>query len=320
MKDKEKLRFGLESRKKTGLGKIALLLWRSRYAYLFLTPLMISILVFCYYPPISGIVTSFFEWQGGNSPKTFIGFDNYIKLFNDSVFLKSIGTMFIILIPKLLIGIFAPLIMAEFIFNVRSTKLKSVYRIIVLLPMVAPGVVNTLLWKFIYQPDNGLLNAVLELFGVLPNGNPIDWLNDEKYVLFAVIFMGFPWIGGTNVLIYMAGLMSISKEVMEASELDGCSIFRRVFAIDLPQIVGQIRYFLIFGLIGGFQDYGVQVLLTDGGPANATMVPGYYMYLEGMASNRGYANAVGTVIFVVVFAFTMLTFKITGAGKFETME
>lgn len=307
----------LQNEQKTGYKKVAFNLWRSRYAYLFLAPLIISILVFCYYPPISGMINSFYKPAIGLSERTFIGWQNYIDIFKDPVFVKSIGTMFILLIPKLIIGVFAPLIMAELIFNVKSKRAQTIYRVVVLLPMIAPGVVNTLLWKFIYEPNSGLLNTLLKALGM---AGKIDWLGDSKYVLFSVIFMGFPWIGGTNVLIYMAGLMSISSEVMEASELDGCNTLKRVIYIDLPQIVGQMRYFLIFGIIGGFQDYGVQVLLTDGGPSNTTMVPGYYMYKYGRAGETGIANAAGTVIFFVVMIFTMLTFKITGAGKFDKID
>jgi ABC-type sugar transport system permease subunit len=119
--------------------------------------------------------------------------------------------------------------------------------------------------------------------------------------------MGFPWVGGTSVLIYMSGLMNISAEVIDASKLDGASTFRRILSIDIPLLVGQIRYFLIFGIIGGFQDYGTQVVLTQGGPGYATYVPGYYMWeLVYTFDNIGKASAVGTLLFIVIIFFTII--------------
>ena len=161
-----------------------------------------------------------------------------------------------------------------------------------------------------YDPNNGLLTALLRAFGVLDGGAVIDWLGDPQWVIFSVIFMGFPWIGGTAVLIYMSGLMNIPTEVVESSLLDGCSTLRRVFVIDLPTIIGQVRYFLIMGIIGALQDYSLQLMLTGGGPGYSTMVPGYYMYLEAFTANRmGYACAIGTSLFVMIFIITGFTYK-----------
>ena len=279
-------------------------IYRARLAYLFLLPLFFFLLTFSYYPAISGIYHSFFKWSDISSE--FIGLKNYIDLFSDrAVFLPSLWTMVKITLPKLLIGVFMPLIVAELIFNLRSDRAKGVYRILVLLPIVAPGVVNTLIWGYIYDPNLGLLSAVYKAFG----GGTVDWLGNMNTVIPAIIFMGFPWIGGTSVLIYTSGLMAISESVRESARLDGAGVMRRIFTIDLPLIVGQIRYFLIFGIIGGIQDYSVQFLLTDGGPAGSTMVPGYYMYKKAFVSGEmGYACAVGTFLFAIIMVLTLLSF------------
>jgi ABC-type sugar transport system permease subunit len=133
--------------------------------------------------------------------------------------------------------------------------------------------------------------------------------------------MGFPWVGGTSVLIYMSGMMNISPEVIEASRLDGASTLRRIFSIDMPLLSGQIRYFLIFGVISGFQDYGIQMVLTDGKPGYSTVVPGFYMYMNAFRfGSLGYACAIGTVLFAVIMLMTMLTFKLSGAKNFALPE
>ena len=240
-----------------------------------------------------------------------LGFQNFSELFSDPIFLNSFGTMFKIMLPKLAIGVIMPLVGAELIFAVRKTSWQSAYRFLFLLPMVAPGVVNLLIWKNIYDANSGLMTELVRLLGIVGPEESVDWLGSSKYIIFSIIFMGFPWLGGTSVLIYMSGLMNISTEVIEASRLDGAGTWTRIFRIDLPLLMGQIRYFLIFGLIGGFQDYGVQVVLTSGGPDGyATYVPGYYMYeLMYAHGTIGKAAAVGTVLFLIIMVVTAVTYK-----------
>ncbi len=286
-------------------------LWRrivdARMAYLFIAPLMIGLLVFCYFPPISGFIHGFYEWDGSGAA-TFTGFENYKNLFSDQVFLNSIPTMFYLLLPNLAKGIIAPLVMAELIFALKSQKLQSVTRVLILLPIVAPGVVGNLIWKNIYAAD-GLMTNLAQIFGAIPKEATIRWF-DQQHIIFSLVFMGFPWIGGTAVLIYMSGLMNISGDVIEASRLDGCGTLRRIFVIDLPMLMGQIRYFLVFGIIGGLQDYGAQIVMTDGEP----MVPGFYMYKQAFSfGNMGYACSIGTFLFFVIMIITLIGFRIMNA-------
>ncbi|WP_181918187.1 carbohydrate ABC transporter permease [Cohnella phaseoli] len=284
-------------------------IWKSRKAYLFLSPLFVGLLVFCYFPPLSGIYHSFFDWDSVGKAE-FIGWGNYRELFRDQVFLNSIPTAFLILIPRLLIGIVVPLIMAEMIFSVTKKKMQSIYRILILLPIVAPGVVSLLIWKFIYDPTSGLAIGLMKAFGLAEPDAVIHWLGDPGLVILSIVFMGFPWIGGTSVLIYMAGLMNISTEVIESAQLDGASVWRRIWSIDIPHVMGQIRFFLIFGIISGLQDFGIQIVLTSGGPGYSTYVPGYYMYIEAFTAGRmGYASTIGTVMFAAIFLLSLLAFR-----------
>lgn len=292
-------------------------IWDAKIAYLLLAPLVIGLLVTAYIPPFSGLYHAFFDWDV-TGKTIFVGLDNFKELFQDKVFLNSIPTLFKIMVPRLLISILVPLIVAELIFAIGSKKWQYRYRILILLPMVAPGMVSTLLWKRIFDPLTGLLTSVLKAVGIIGPDPIINWLSDPKWVIPSLIFMGFPWIGGTAVLIYMAGLMNISEEIMEASVLDGCSKIKRILKIDLPLITGQIRYFLVFGLIGGIQDYNSQLLLTQGGPGYATYVPGYYMYTKAFGANRmGYASAVGFVMFFAIFGLTVLVFRLSTAKNEE---
>ncbi len=289
---------------------------KNKLAYLFILPLMLGTLAFSYYPAISGIVTSFFKWDGTGT-REFIGIGNYIELFNDEIFLNSIITMIVLLIPRLLIGVFMPLLFAELIFNTKNKKLQSFYRVAVLIPMIAPGVVGMLIWQNIFEPSTGLYSQLLTFLGILKPGEVVDFLNDPKWVISTVIILGFPWTNGTSILIYISGLNAISEEVIEASKLDKCSTWKRIRKIDLPLLLGQVRYFFIFGLIGLLQDYGIQIVLTNGGPGYSTYVPGWYMYRLAFTSGRyGYASAVGIFLFAVIFIISLVAFKLMNYGPF----
>jgi ABC-type sugar transport system permease subunit len=184
------------------------------------------------------------------------------------------------------------------------------YRVGILLPIVAPGVVSLLIWRFIYDPRDGPISVLAKALGIIGRSDFVAWLNDPATVIPAIIFMGFPWISGTSVLIYMSGLMNISTEIIESSRLDGATVLQRIFKIDLPMILGQIKYFLVFGIIGGLQDYGVQMVLTKGGPGYTTYVPGFYMYMKAFESGRmGYAASVGTALFAVILVLTVANYR-----------
>ena len=290
-------------------------IWKARTAYLLLSPLIIGLMITAYYPPISGLYHSFFQWDATGT-EVFIGLGNFKELFQDPTFLNSIPTLFKLMIPRLLISVIVPLITAEMIFAVTNKKWQYNYRVMSLLPMIAPGMVYTLIWQKIYDPQTGLLTTVLKGMGIMTQDQVINWLGDPHLVIPALIFMGFPWIGGTAVLIYMSGLMNISGEVIEASVLDGCSTFKRIWNIDLPLLVGQIKYFLVFGLIGGIQDYNSQLILTQGGPGYTTYVPGYFMYVKAFTAGRmGYASAVGFVMFIVIFSLTIFIMRFRKKGE-----
>jgi|YelNatPaOPRAMG01_1025707.scaffolds.fasta_scaffold10645_4 ABC-type sugar transport system permease subunit len=284
-------------------------IWESRKAYLFLSPLFIGLIIFVYYPPISGLYHAFFNWDAVGKA-SFIGLNNFKELFKDQIFINSFPVMLKLLIPRLIIGVTVPLIMAEVVFAVKNPKWNYAYRVLLLLPMITPGVVGMLIWGFIYDPINGLATFIAKSLRLLPRDGFINWLGDPRTVIPSIIFMGFPWIGGTSVLIYMAGLMNVPTEIMESSVLDGASTLKRIWNIDIPLLIGQIRYFLIFGIIGGLQDYGVQIVLTHGGPGYSTIVPGYYMFIQAFISGRmGYACAIGTILFLIIFILTILTYR-----------
>lgn len=290
-------------------------LWKSRKAYIMLTPIFLCLAIFNYYPPIMGAIRSFYDWS--TTGKKFVGFDNYIELFSDKIFINSLKTLFCLTWPRLLISMVVPFVFAEMIFAVKNKKLQYFYRVLIVLPLVTPGIVNTYIWKFIYEPMNGLAITILKGIGIIDPSITIDWLNDGRYVIGSIVFMGFPWVAGTAVLIYLAGLNSISESVFESCKLEGCGIIKRILLIDIPLSLGQIKFFLIVGLIALIQEFGTQLILTQGGPGYDTWVPGWHLYQMAFTNDRmGYACAIGMVMFVFLLGVSIAIRKLFKTEEF----
>ncbi len=276
------------------------------WGFTFVAPLLIFLCIFSIVPFFYGIIMSFFDVSTSSPGWTFIGIQNYKELFSDQAFWNSCKTMLILLGPKLIIGVFIPFVFAEIIFALKNKNAQKIYRVLMLLPIVTPGVVGMLIWKNIYAVD-GLVNSFIKLFS--NDFKPIDYLNSDAapwktYV--ALIMLGFPWVGGTSVLIYLSGLMNINASIYEASEIDACSTMRRIRKIDIPLCLGQFRYFLIFGIINGIQDYGIQMVLYKQAP-DYVFVPGFYLYQQAYTNDRsGYAASVGVCLFLVIALLTVI--------------
>lgn len=288
---------------------------RNKYGYMFVLPLLFMLAVFSIIPFFYGIIMSLFDVSSSSATWQFVGFGNYAELFRDQTFWTSCKTMMILLLPKLVINVVVPFVFAEIILALRRKGAQKIYRILMLLPIVAPGVVGMLIWKNIYATD-GLINSFIKLFN--PAFEGIDYLNsdDAPYkTIIALIFLGFPWVGGTSVLIYLSGLMNINGSINEASKIDGCSTMKRIMTIDVPLCLGQIRYFLIFGIINGLQDYGIQMVLYKVAP-DYVYVPGYYLYQKAYTDDQsGYAASIGVCLFVVILALTLLANYLTSEKR-----
>ena len=205
-------------------------------------------------------------------------------------------------------GLFPPLFAAELLFALRNAKISNVYRTLFLLPTLVPTMVVVLLWKFIYHFRYGMINEFLSAVGLEALRH--DWQGSFDTALPALMFFGFPWIHGTTLLILMAGLLSISNEILDAYRIDGGSTFKRIFLIDIPMISGAIRLVVILTVIGALQGINLQFAMTNGGPGYATAVPAYYMYKMAFVGwKMGYASAIGVFLFVTIFVLSYLNMR-----------
>jgi ABC-type sugar transport system permease subunit len=194
---------------------------------------------------------------------------------------------------------------AELVYNLRSTQMRSVWRVVFTIPLVIPTTVVFLIWRRVYSGDIGLLNDTLRLFGL--DGLTRAWLGNPDTALWALIFVGFPLISTFGFLVILAGLENLPQEVNSAALLDGCSRFHRVFAIDLPAMRGPLAFVAILSINAGLQEFAPMFIMTGGGgPVNATQSPGLYLYQQAITYGKyGYASAIGTILMLVTLAFSI---------------
>lgn len=287
---------------------------RGNIAYVWLILPVAAVMIFCMYPAVTAIVRSFMDWTPSKSE--WIWFDNYKTLFTDKLFGKSFVNMIILVVCNLITSNVMTLLLAELLFNLKFGKLEKVYRYLFLLPALVPGMVSVLLWKnvILSGSEEGLFNSILALFGAKPSG----WYFDKSRVILSMVLTSFPWVGGISFLIYLSGLQAIPESVYEAAELDGLSAFGRVLKIDLPLLVGQIKYFIIIGIINGVQVYDLQLIMAMSPVDPASTVPGYILYHYTFSSPKyGYAASIGVVLFVITLVLSTISNKISDKMRAE---
>ena len=281
---------------------------KNKNCYLLLLPTFILLFVFEYYPALSAVYYSFFEWDGFTPPR-YVGLENFIQLiFKDTVMAISAKNITILTLFRVIIAITVPLFAAELIFSIFNTKMAYIYRTLLVIPMVVPSMVNLLVWKFVYNPQYGLLNQFLKAIGL--SNLCRAWLGDFSTALYAILFLGFPWISSLWFLIFLAGLQNISTDIFDAAKIDGVTGLKRIRFIDIPLILGQIKLILILSTINALQGYVGIMVLTNGGPGNSTMVPGLYLYNNAFYFNKmGYACSIGMILFSILLVLTYINLK-----------
>jgi len=282
------------SRRRTSIVVIALML----------APTLVLLALFSYYPAVLGLSRAFTRWETGEDPQ-WIGLSNFVAMWHDEFLRLSLRNLLVLLVANVLKTLTMPLLVAELLMSLRSPRWQYVMRTAFILPMVVPGMVTMLLWSFIYDGSVGLLNQILETLGM--GAMARSWLGDSGTALWAIIGIGFPWAGGLALLIYLAGLNAISGDVWDSCQVDGVGGLKRVWYVDLPLLLPQVRLLVILTLIGVLQDFGSILVLTGGGPGLATHVPALHMYFQAFRfGHMGYAAAIGLTLFVAIFTLSLL--------------
>ncbi|MBA3379656.1 MAG: sugar ABC transporter permease, partial [Chloroflexia bacterium] len=282
--------------------------WKARIAYLFALPAVALIALFSYYPAAMAIYYSFTNYSL-RSITEWVGFDNYQNiLFDDPYFRVGIKNMLIITVTSVIKTLTVPLLIAELIFWLRNSWHSYIFRTLFILPTVVPGLVFTLMWRQIYDPDTGLIN---ELLGVLGLDNlQTAWLGNPETALWAIIGVGFPWVDAFALLILLGGLLNINSELFDAAKVDGASVWQRFRNIDLPLLVPQFRILLFFAIAGTVQGFVSIFILTRGGPGMTTYIPSLQMYMRIADGDFGYASAVGVILFLFILVATFVVLRL----------
>ena len=290
---------------------------RHRTAYLMLLPSIALILIFNYYNVFQAFYYAFTDWSLSTRTMrevNFIGLDNFRKMITEGYFLLGVKNLVIIMLCSFAKLLTIPVLLAELVFAMRtltgkSSKRRYWFRLLLVIPMVVPGVVSTLMWKNIFDPNIGALNSILDVIG--KSSWKHSWLGDPSTALWAIIFMGFPWVNSFAFLVFYGGLINIPEDLFEAAKVDGSNPAWNFFHIHLPLISPQLKMLIITTFIGAVQDYGGVLLLTSGGPGYTTYVPGLELYFAATKFGQyGYACAMGLVMFIVILIGSLLNLRI----------
>ena len=278
-------------------------------SYCFLAPVLIFFVVFVLVPMIMGFVTSFFNYTMIDF--TFVGIDNYVRMFNDEVFRKSLVNTLIIVIGSVPVVVIFSLFVASQTYE-RSMFTRSFFRCVFFLPVVTGSVAVTVVWKWIYDPLSGILNYILKAGHVIDQN--ISWLGDSRYALWAIIIILLTTSIGQPIILYIAALGNVDKSLVEAARVDGATEFNVFWKIKWSSLLPTTLYIVVITTINSFQCFALIQLLTSGGPNYSTSTIMYYLYETAFKKfEYGYANAMGVILALIIGFISFVQFKALGS-------
>ena len=270
---------------------------------LFVLPGMLVFFLFLLWPISKSLDISLYKWNGLGAMTDYLGLDNYTTLFNNSIFRSSLTHSFVIMILSL--GIQLPLALGLALLVGRGDlRGRRMFRGILFIPFIFSEIISAILWLYVLKPVNGLANVAL--LAVVPGFQPISWLADRNIVLFG-IFAVITWkYFGFHMILYMAGLQNISKDLEDAARVDGATEGNVLRFITLPLLGSTIRLTVFLSVLGSFQQFVIINVMTLGGPVNASEVIGTYLFKYGIQQSKlGYGSAVAVILFVITLIFSV---------------
>jgi len=281
--------------------------------YLAISPWLIGFLAFQVFPLLLAIYLCFVDWTYTGAP-VWVGLGNFREMFSAELFYKSLGNTAYYTFIAVGLQVGTALIAALAV----NQKIHAVnfYRFAFYLPSIVPSVGVAYLWMWIYNPEFGLLNAVLRSVG-LPGQR---WLYEPSMAKMAYIFMSLWGIGG-GMVIFLAGLQGIPDLLYEAAEIDGAGRWSKFWNVTIPMLSPIIFFNLVMNVIGSFQIFTAAYLMTAGSPQNSTLFYVLYLYRSAFEDIRfGYASALAWALFLIILGFTVLQFKLSGRWVYYESE
>ncbi|QNS07859.1 carbohydrate ABC transporter permease [Streptomyces xanthii] len=282
---------------------------RRRAGLLMVAPALLHAALWIGVPVVAAVFLAFTSYDVLSAPR-FVGLDNFRDMLDDAVFRKSILNTVIYTFFTVPFGMVLGLLLALALD--KGLRARGVFRTAIFLPQVTATVAIALVWLWIYNPRNGLFNTLLALFGI----EGPAWLASTSWAMPSVILVGI-WQGiGMKMLIYLAALQNLPKDLYEAASVDGASPVRQFFSLTLPLLKPATFFVLITSLISAFQSFDQIYILTDGGPAGSTTMMTYEIYKSAFREFRvGYACAQSLVLFVLLMGFTLVNRRIMGGTR-----
>ncbi len=281
--------------------KVVKQMWCQKGIYLALLPSLILLILFCYYEAIASIALSFFDYSVENPTMIWNNFENYKQVFFSKDSAEAFLNLVIFLVFDIVTALVPPLLFAFFLSVMKSERLSNATRTLLFVSHVVPSIAGMLIWKTGIYGGSGVLNTIIEWFG----GEPIAFLGQTEYAKWAILMIGFPFIG--SYLIFYGGMMNISRSYYEAAELEGIGIWRRFFSIDIPLIFPQLKYVFITSFIHSLQNFQRTYMITGG--SFGTKTPIHMMYQNMVNGQYGQASAFATVIFILLFGATYVNLR-----------
>ncbi|MFV9425351.1 carbohydrate ABC transporter permease [Microbacterium sp. S1037] len=272
----------------------------------FLLPTFVVFGYFAWWPILQSAALAFQQTDLVTAPE-WVGWSNFEVLFSDPLLPRAAVNTLWFTVLSLAIGLPVPLVCAVLISELRRGG--TLARVLAYLPVVIPPVVSVLLWKVFFNPGaSGVVNSLLGLVGI----DPLPWLQSPGTAMPSLVIVA-TWSGaGTAILIYLAALTGVSTELYEAAELDGASVWKRIVHITLPQMRGVILVLLLLQIIGAIQVFTEPYVMTDGGPANATVTILLMIYRYAfLFGNYGVATALSLLLAVVLIIVSAVYLRLT---------
>jgi len=282
----------------------------------FAMPVILGFIIFVFTPLITSFIMSLTNYHVIRPEVSFVGFRNYIELLDGTniFFFQSlrVTTYYVLLaVPLQIIFAFS----VALLLNVKI-KGRSMFRTIFYLPTVVPAVVSSIIWLMLFDPNRGIFNAILSFFG-LPESR---WIFGESTAVFSLALMSLWTVGGT-IIIFLAGLQNVPGELYEAVEVDGGSTLKKLTAVTIPLVTPVIFFNFVMSFIGSFQIFTQALIMTDGGPNNATLFYVLLLYREAFQHGEiGVASALGWILFIIILIITLLVFKSSALWVFYDGE
>jgi multiple sugar transport system permease protein len=282
----------------------------SRAGWFFIAPALALIAVFFFIPVVGSLLLSVTDYDiyaiADASNARFVGLANYAELLRNPIFWTAVRNTFYFAVVGGPLTVAAALA-AALLIHARLVRFKSFFRTVFFVPFVTTLVAVAIVWRYLYHPQYGLFNFALGWFGI----GPIDWLGDPRWSMPAIILLAMWKNFGYSMLIFIAGLQAIPRELYEAADLDGAGMFAQFRHVTLPMLAPTFLFVGVITMIGYFQLFAEPYIMTAGGPLRSTTSLVLLMYEEGFRWWRmGTAAAVAFILFAIILAWTLLQFRL----------